>query len=66
MSVDLRGLSCLWQEQREQHEGMFEDGGAASCKMGAREVLTHGRWSVSAQSWSATVVNRPRRDFREP
>ena len=41
-------------------------GGAASCKMGAREILTHGRWSVSAQSWSATVVSRPRRDFREP
>ena len=26
VSVDLHSLTCLWQEQREQHEGMLEDG----------------------------------------
>ena len=37
---------------------MLEDGGAASCKMGACGALTHGRWSVAAQSWSAAADTR--------
>ena len=42
--VGLRCLSSLRQEQREQHEGMLEDGGAASCRM--RFLRCFDSWQV--------------------